>query len=185
MRKLAVILPLILTAIMIVIFLSVLLSGRNTQTIPSALLNRPAPEFTAAPITGLDLTGLSSQDLRGKPQTVTVLNVWASWCTPCIAEHPYITQLSQVDNIRLVGLNYRDKPDAAIRFLQKLGNPYDAIGVDKHGATAIDFGVYGVPETYIIDHKGIIRYKVVGPVTPDIIEQDLKPLIRELTKASD
>ena len=183
MRKLFVALPLILSGVLIIIFSTALLSGRNAQTIPSALLNQKAPTFTAHPIMGLDMAGLTSEDLNRAEHQVTLLNIWASWCTPCIAEHPFITELAGDKNVRLVGINYKDKPKAAIQFLQNLGNPYQQIGVDEDGTIAIDFGVYGVPETYLIDHKGIIRYKVVGPVTPEIIERDLRPLIKELTQA--
>ena len=184
MKKLALLWPLIAAGLIIGFFTIALLSNRNIQTIPSALLNRPVPSFIAPPITGLDRAGVASQDFKGPADHVTLINVWASWCTPCIAEHPYITRLSRHDNIRLFGLNYKDTPNAANQFLQKHGNPYEKIGVDKDGTIAIEFGVYGVPETYLIDHKGIIRYKVVGPVTPDIIEQDLLPLIENLTKAA-
>jgi len=139
---------------MLAIFGMALLSGRDAKTIPSALIDRPAPVFTALPIEGLNA-------------------------------HPYITQLASHDNIQLFGLNYKDTPDAARRFLNKYGNPYQKIGADKDGTIAIDFGVYGVPETYIIDHQGIIRFKHVGPVTDETIKNDLSPLIKRLTKAAD
>jgi len=182
MKRLAVVLPLILSLILIGIFAAALLSGRNAQDIPSALLNRPAPNFIAPPLEGLDMSqGLRSDDFKGPQGRVTLLNVWASWCTPCRAEHPYITQLAQDGTIELVGLNYKDKPQAAMKFLNDLGNPYAKIGTDPNGSIAIDYGVYGVPETYVIDHEGTIRYKVIGPVTPEIIEKDLGPLIRALT----
>jgi len=107
--------------------------------------------------------------------------VWASWCTPCLAEHPYITDLASQDHIRLIGLNYKDTPEAARKFLTTHGNPYSQIGIDGDGSIAIDLGVYGVPETYVIDDQGIIRHKVVGPVTPDAIKTELTPLIKQLT----
>ena len=185
MRKLSAALPLVFALIMMAIFCAALLSGRDAKTIPSALINRPAPMFTAPAINGLDMDGLKTEDFKGEATQVTLLNVWASWCTPCIAEHPYITALSRNENLRLYGINYKDKPEAAQKFLSKLGNPYEKIGTDKDGTIAIDFGVYGVPETYLIDHKGIIRYKVVGPVTDEIIKNDLQPLIDKLTKAAD
>jgi len=181
MKRLAVVLPLIISLILIGIFAAALLSGRNAQDIPSALLNRPAPDFTAPPLKEENnVEGLSSEDFKGPQGGVTLLNVWASWCTPCRAEHPYITQLSQDSSIKLMGLNYKDKPQAAVKFLKDLGDPYAKIGTDRDGIIAIDYGVYGVPETYVIDHKGTIRYKVIGPVTPEIIEKDLGPLIRAL-----
>ncbi len=178
MKRLTVLLPLCLSLILIGVFASVLMSGRNAQDIPSALLDRPAPIFTAPSLSGG--TGLSSEDFKGPANQVTLLNIWASWCAPCRAEHPYITQLGRDPSIRLVGLNYKDKPEAAEKFLTALGNPYEKIGMDNEGRIGIDYGVYGVPETYIIDHMGTIRYKVIGPVTPEVIKKELTPLIRSL-----
>jgi len=182
MKKLAVLLPLLFSLALIGIFASVLISGRDAQTVPSALLNRTAPDFTAPSLDPNAATGLSSSEFKGAKNKVTLMNVWASWCTPCRAEHPYITALAQDPAIELVGLNYKDKPQAAMKFLADLGDPYAKIGTDNDGTIAINYGVYGVPETYIIDHKGVIRYKVVGPVTPEIIEKELAPLIRSLTQ---
>lgn len=186
MKRLTVLLPLLLSLAIIGIFASVLMSDHNAQDIPSALLNQPAPDFTAPALDTRagDVAGLSSSDFKGQPGHVTLLNIWASWCTPCRAEHPYITQLSSDPAIQLVGLNYKDKPQAAQKFLEELGDPYRKIGTDTDGTIAIDYGVYGVPETYVIDHKGTIRYKIVGPVTPEIIEKDLSPLIRALSQAA-
>jgi cytochrome c biogenesis protein CcmG/thiol:disulfide interchange protein DsbE len=182
MKKLAALLPLILAAALIAIFTAALMSGRDAQNIPSALLNRPAPNFTAPPLIDGSPIGLRSSDFKGAPNQVTLMNVWASWCTPCRAEHPYMLQLAENPAVQLVGLNYKDKPDAAMKFLKDLGNPYAKIGTDNDGTIAINYGVYGVPETYVIDHTGTIRYKITGPVTSQIIETELTPLIRALTQ---
>ncbi|MEP6343061.1 MAG: DsbE family thiol:disulfide interchange protein [Maricaulaceae bacterium] len=183
MKRLIPLIPLLVAAFIMAIFAGVLLSGRDAQTLPSTLLNQPAPTFFAPALEGSGLPALQADDFINTAMPITVLNVWASWCTPCIAEHPYITELAHQDGVSLVGLNYKDKPDAALKFLNKLGNPYEKIGTDPYGAVAIDFGVYGVPETYVIDAKGIIKFKVVGPVTPDIIKRDLEPLFQQLRTA--
>lgn len=180
MKRLIPLIPLIIAVFIMAIFAGVLLSGRDNQTLPSTLLNQPAPEFSASALAESGLAALETADFVKGDTPITVLNVWASWCTPCIAEHPYITNLSRQDGVTLVGLNYKDKPDAARKFLEKYGNPYEKIGTDPHGAVAIDFGVYGVPETYVIDAQGIIRFKVVGPVTPEIITRDLEPIFNQL-----
>lgn len=185
MRRLAVMLPLILALALIIIFSAALLSGRNSQTIPSPYLNRAVPSFTATLLSAPNQPPLKSADLTPPHGSVTLLNVWASWCTPCIAEHPYISSLAAEPHIQLAGLNYKDKPDQAQQFLEKYGNPFAHIGVDPNGAAAFELGVYGVPETYLIDHKGIIRYKVVGPVTPELIETELRPLINKLIAKTD
>ena len=181
MKRLTILLPLILAAGLIAVFAAALLSGRDSQTIPSALLNRPVPEFNAPRFNTADDKPLTAADLKSPSGTVSLLNIWASWCTPCLAEHPYISDLAAQDHIQLIGLNYKDTPEAAQRFLDKHGNPYSQIGIDTDGAIAIDLGLYGVPETYVIDDQGIIRHKVVGPVTPDVIKTELAPLIEQLT----
>ena len=183
MKRLVPLIPLLVAGFIIAIFAGVLLSGRDAQTLPSTLLDRPAPDFFASALEGSDLPALQTTDFVNNETPITILNVWASWCTPCIAEHPYITELGSQEGVTLVGLNYKDKPEAALKFLNKYGNPYEKIGIDPHGAVAIDFGVYGVPETYVIDAQGIIRFKVVGPVTPEIITRDLAPIFAKLRKA--
>lgn len=183
MKRIIPLIPLIIAAFIMAIFAGVLLSGRDTQTLPSTLLNQPAPDFSAPVLEGSELPALQTSDFTTAQTPITLLNIWASWCTPCIAEHPYITDLADEDGVTLVGLNYKDTPAAALKFLNKYGNPYEKIGVDPHGAVAIDFGVYGVPETYVIDAQGVIRFKVVGPVTPDTITRDLEPIFKELRKA--
>ncbi len=141
------------------------LSG-DPSTLPSTLINRPVPEFKLPAVAGLDRPGLSSEDLRkGK---VTIVNIWASWCGPCRAEHPVLMELAKRDDIVLVGINNKDDAANAARFLGALGQPFSAIGADTTGRVTIDWGGYGVPETFIVDGNGIIRYKHVGQLPEDV-----------------
>jgi cytochrome c biogenesis protein CcmG/thiol:disulfide interchange protein DsbE len=109
-----------------------------------------------------------------------VLNVFASWCTPCLAEHPYVTQLARQPNVKVIGLNYKDRTEDATNWLRKHGDPYAAIVVDADGRAAIDWGVYGVPETFVIDKQGVIRHKQIGPITPQALREDILPLVAKL-----
>ncbi len=149
--------------------------------IPSVLLGKPVPEFDLPALEGLTgdnaaVGGLSTKDLNaGK---VTLVNVWASWCGPCRQEHPLLMKLAKDRAVRLVGINYKDKAENARRFLGSLGNPFSRIGVDSKGITAVDWGVYGVPETFIVDGAGIIRYKWIGPMTESALNKELLPRIR-------
>ena len=153
------------------------LSGEPSK-IPSALIGKPVPDFTLAPVEGLGAPGLSATALRqGK---VSVVNVWASWCAPCRIEHPLLMEIAKRQDIVLVGINYKDAPENAVRFLGTLGQPFAAVGADRDGRAAVDWGVYGVPETFVVDGEGIIRYKHIGPLTPEAIEG---PLSREIEKA--
>ena len=142
------------------------LSG-DPAAIPSVLIGKPVPEFSLAAIPDLGTPGFDSASLKaGK---VTVINVWASWCVPCRLEHPLLMELGKRADIRLVGLNYKDEPENARRFLGTMGQPFAAIGADEAGRAAVDWGVYGVPETFIVDGKGIIRYKQIGPLSEDAL----------------
>lgn len=142
------------------------LSGEPSK-IPSALIGKPVPEFTLAPVPGLDVAGFAAADLKsGK---VTVVNVWASWCAPCRIEHPLLIELARRNDIALFGINYKDEPENSVRFLGTLGQPFAAVGMDSSGRAAVNWGVYGVPETFIIDGQGLIRYKHIGPLTPEAI----------------
>jgi cytochrome c biogenesis protein CcmG/thiol:disulfide interchange protein DsbE len=146
-----------------------LVSGRNPAEVPSVLIDKPVPTFSLAPLEGLavdgkPVPGFSNEDLKGR---VTVVNVWASWCAPCRQEHPLLVDLAKDPAIRVVGINQRDNPDNARRFLGALGNPYSAVGVDPNGRASIDWGVYGVPETFIVGPDGTIRHKHIGPLTPE------------------
>jgi cytochrome c biogenesis protein CcmG/thiol:disulfide interchange protein DsbE len=156
------------------IFLTQLRSGVDPSAIPSVMIGKPAPAFDLPPLDGLNVPGLKRADLDGH---VTLVNVFASWCVPCREEHPVLSELAADPRIRIVGIDYKDDPGNARTFLTGLGNPYAAIGTDTRGRTAIDWGVYGVPETFLVDAKGIIRHKVIGPLTDAIVARDLKPAI--------
>lgn len=138
--------------------------GGDPSAIPSALVGRPAPPLDLPPLEGSGKPGLVRADLDG---AVTVVNVFASWCGPCRVEHPELMKLASDTRVRVVGINYKDQPGNAAAFLDDLGNPYAAIGVDPRGRSAIDWGVYGVPETFVVDQDGVIRFKLIGPITPE------------------
>jgi cytochrome c biogenesis protein CcmG/thiol:disulfide interchange protein DsbE len=178
MRRLLFILPLLLLAALAVGFGRKLLPGNDPQALPSALIDKPLPAFTLAALPGRS-DGVASTDFGGKPM---LLNVFASWCVPCLAEHPVITKLGKEDGIPVVAINYKDKPADALAWLQRNGDPYRAIGADGDGRTAIDLGVYGVPETFVIDKAGRIRYRHPGPLTPDIVDHEIRPLLADLAK---
>lgn len=175
-------LPLLVFAALAGVFLLQLLSGRDGATVPSALLGERAPETNLPPLEGAGLPGLLSGDFPGE---VTLVNVWASWCAPCRAEHPVLTALGEDGRVKLAGLNYKDRPEQARGFLNQLGNPYDAIGVDTSGRTAIDWGVYGVPETFLVGSDGKILFKHVGPLTPQIVAAELMPEIEKALMRAD
>jgi cytochrome c biogenesis protein CcmG/thiol:disulfide interchange protein DsbE len=149
---------------------------RNPDDLPSALVGKPVPEFALAPVKGRSL-GLTSADLQGH---VSLVNVFASWCVPCRDEHPILMRLSEQGFVPIYGLNYKDRPEDAQRWLNALGDPYDRTGADLDGRVAIDWGVYGVPETFVIDSNGTIAYKHIGPFTQAIMDDTIVPLIREL-----
>ena len=149
---------------------------RDPGTLPSALLDKPAPAVALPPL--LDgKPGLASSDLKGAP---VLVNVWASWCVPCRAEHPVLTRLAR--EVPVFGLNYKDKADDARRFLVELGDPYQRIGTDLSGRTAIDWGVYGVPETFVVDAEGRIRHRHVGPLTDKVVTETIRPLLKSLAR---
>ena len=159
--------PLIVFAALALLFLIRLYAG-DPSRVPSALIGRPIPAVALEPLPGLaqdgqPVPGLSDADLKGR---VTVVNVWASWCAPCRQEHPALIELAKNPSIRVVGINYKDNPENARRFLGQLGNPFAAVGVDPSGRTAIDWGVYGVPETFVVGPDGAIRHKHIGPLLP-------------------
>ncbi|MBO6887893.1 MAG: DsbE family thiol:disulfide interchange protein [Thalassospira sp.] len=176
MRFSIAVIPLVLFAALAGVFL--LNIDKDASVVPSVLIDKPAPEFSLPPMPGRD-KGLSRADLtKGE---VSVLNVFASWCVPCRAEHPLIKRLSREAEVPVYGLNYKEKdPEDGVKWLAELGDPYAAVGMDLSGRTGIDFGVYGVPETFIIDGTGQIRYKHVGPITVEVLEKVLLPEIAEL-----
>ncbi|RWA60444.1 DsbE family thiol:disulfide interchange protein [Mesorhizobium sp.] len=179
-RRLFVLLPLLVFLGLAGLFLSQLLSGRDVSEIPSALIGLPAPQTNLPPLEGSNLPGLDSKSFAGK---VTLVNVFASWCAPCREEHPVLLALSQDRRFTLAALNYKDEPENARRFLGDLGNPYQAIGVDPAGRAAIDWGVYGVPETFVIGKDGKIAYKHVGPLTSESARDLLLPQIEKALAA--
>ena len=148
----------------------------NPRDIPSPLINKSAPGFSL-PILATPEKVLRNTDLSGQ---VWLLNVWASWCASCRTEHPVFNQLAQKKLVTIVGLNYKDEASAAKQWLAQLGNPYDASIMDQEGRTGLDYGVYGVPETFVIDKKGIVRYKHTGPVSVQDVQEILLPLINKL-----
>lgn len=186
-RRLALLLPLGIFVTLAVLFM-VALGGGDPSRVPSALVGKPVPDFTLPPLDGLvqksgaPVPGFATADLA--TGEVTVMNVWASWCVPCREEHPLLMGLAAKREIRLFGLNYKDQTAAARRFLGAYGDPFRAVGVDGGGRTAIDFGVYGVPETFVIDGRGRIAYKHIGPLSQDSIEQRLMPAVEKARAAS-
>jgi cytochrome c biogenesis protein CcmG/thiol:disulfide interchange protein DsbE len=154
--------------------------GGNPNRIPSVLIGKPAPEFNLETIKDVGVPGLSSVDLKnGK---VTLVNIWASWCGPCREEQPILLQLAKRADIRVVGINNKDDPANARDFLGTMGNPFAAIGADPTGRTTIDFGTYGVPETFLVDGNGIIRFKIIGGITPEMLNGELSNQIAKAAK---
>lgn len=149
---------------------------RDARVLPSALIDKPAPEFALPPLFAGE-PGFSTADIKGK---VAVVNVFASWCVPCRAEHPLWMRFAKEQKVPLYGIDWKDKREDAIAWIRELGNPYALIGYDSKNEAGIEWGVYGVPETYIIDRTGRIRKKHVGPIFPEILEKEIMPLIREL-----
>lgn len=148
----------------------------NPREVPSPLIGKPVPEFSLPPVKGRTL-GLSSANLKGE---VSLVNVFASWCTACREEHPLLMKLKEKGIVPVHGLNYKDQPDDAEKWLSELGDPYTRTGADINGRVAIDWGVYGVPETFVIDRQGLIAYKQIGPINPEVLEKTILPLIRKL-----
>jgi cytochrome c biogenesis protein CcmG/thiol:disulfide interchange protein DsbE len=172
-RSLLVFLPLVLFLGLAALFLLRLFAG-DAARLPSALIDKPVPAFALGPVPGLAVPGLTSADLRaGK---VTVVNVFASWCVPCHQEHATLLLL-QSTGVNLVGIAYKDEAENTRRFLGQDGNPYSAIGADTSGRTGIDFGVYGVPETYVVRGDGTIAAKIVGPLSEEVVRTQLMPAI--------
>lgn len=149
------------------------------REIPSALIDKPIPDFALPPVQGKS-AGLSSGDLR--TGEVQMVNVFASWCGPCRTEHPILMDIAKSGVLPLHGLNYKDKPEAAAAFLRSLGDPYLRAGADRDGRVGIEWGVYGVPETFLIDKQGRIAFKHVGPLTPEVMAKTIEPKIAELKR---
>ncbi len=178
MRSLRFILPAIVFAVVAAFMLVALTSGRDPKEIPSPLIGKPAPAFTLPLLAQADQSW-SPEKMRGQ---VWLLNVWASWCAPCLVEHPELLKLARARTLPVIGFNYKDEPAAASAWLDKHGNPYTTIVADRNGRAGFDYGVYGVPETFLIDRNGTIRYKHVGPLTVDVISDKLLPMAQALAR---
>ena len=178
MRKLLYLLPLAAFVALVGYFAESLLSGRDPHELPSALIDKPSPSFDLPALLGGG--NVASAGLQGQ---VVVVNFFASWCVPCRIEHPVLMRLANQDKVAITGIAYKDKPEAAKKLLDDSGDPYVRVGLDLSGRTGIDFGVYGVPETYVIDKTGRIRMKFVGPLSPEKVERDLLPLLRRLSQS--
>ncbi len=168
-----------------IVFLGLMLAfgfslHRDPNTVPSALIGKPVPEFSLAPVKGRAL-GLSSANLKSD---VSLVNVFASWCVACREEHPLLMRMEERRLVPIYGLDYKDKPDDAARWLDAMGDPYARTGADIDGRVAIDWGVYGVPETYVIDREGRIAFKQIGPVTAEVFDNTILPLIAKLRGVS-
>jgi len=179
-RNLLLLLPLIVFLALAALFFYRLGAG-DPARIPSALIGRPAPVTNLPPLPGLQRDGKSvpgpgATTFQG---SVTLVNVWASWCVPCHDEAPFLEQLAKDKRIQLVGINYKDPPDNARRFLNRYGNPFSSVGRDEAGRASIDWGVYGVPETFLVGRDGRIAYKLVGPITTDNLARTLLPEIEK------
>ena len=153
-----------------------LVRGDDPNALPSTLIDQPAPDFALPALPGRT-DGFATADLGQRP---VLVNVFASWCTPCLAEHPLITRLAEEHGVPVYGINYKNDPADALVWLDRHGDPYTAVGVDREGRVALDWGVYGVPETFVVDAAGHIRFRHPGPLTPDLVQDTLLPLLLEL-----
>ena len=149
---------------------------RDPSVIPSTFIDQAAPPIALPPLSP-GQEGISALDLQGD---ITLVNIFASWCGPCRVEHPLLMRLAEQGEVRVYGINYKDRPEDAENWLRQLGDPYARIGVDRNGRAAIDWGVYGVPETFLIDSTGRIRFKQVGPLTSEVLEKEIFPIVRAL-----
>lgn len=176
MRRLVFLAPLLIFAAVGVVFLRGF--DRDPRDIPSALIDKPVPTFDLPALAGSGKPGFASADLKGE---VRLINVFASWCVPCRIEHPVVSEMAKA-GLPVMAINQKDKTEDALGWLAKLGDPFTAIGVDATGRTSIDFGIYGVPESFLIDREGRIRYKHVGPITPEVARDTIMPLVEALRK---
>ncbi|ASY70831.1 DsbE family thiol:disulfide interchange protein [Sinorhizobium fredii] len=187
LRYLFAALPLLIFVALALIFWSQLNSGRDISEIPSALIGTKAPQLDLPPLEGATtpagqpMPALTDAALKGK---LTLVNVWASWCVPCRQEHPIILELSKDPRLTVVGINYKDRNDNALRFLGELGNPFSAIGTDPNGKAAIDWGVYGIPESFLVGADGTILYKRAGPFDERTLKEGLLPAIEKALAGS-
>ena len=180
--NLAVFIPGVAFFVLVVLFAVIMARpGRDVRNIPSMLIGKPAPEMVLPPIEGLrtpdgaPVPGFDPATFGGKP---VLVNVWASWCVPCRDEHPLLMQMTETDGVTIAGLNYKDKTANALQFLAGLGNPFAQVGADLSGRAAIEWGVYGVPESFVIGPDGTVLYKYTGPLTPEAIETEILPRLK-------
>jgi cytochrome c biogenesis protein CcmG/thiol:disulfide interchange protein DsbE len=181
-----VIAPLVIFAALVLMLLFALHKG-DPSRLPSALIGKPAPALDLPPLAGMTgpggqpLPGITASELRGGH--VSLVNFWASWCAPCVDEQPLLVSLAERTGVAMYGVNYKDQAVNARRFLGRYGNPFRAVGIDADGRAAIEWGVYGMPETFVIDGRGVIVYKHIGPLSPETIESKLIPAIRAASSA--
>jgi cytochrome c biogenesis protein CcmG/thiol:disulfide interchange protein DsbE len=177
--RLLLLLPVLLFLAAAAAFAVALLGDRRPDSIPSVLLDRPAPGLSLPQLAGSGVPGLEPAMLQGQ---VTLVNLWASWCLPCQVEHPLLMQLARRDDLRVVGIDWKDKATDAAAFLAQHGNPFAAVGFDESGRAGIEWGISGVPETFLVDRAGIVRFRWVGPLDPVTLEETLVPLVEELNE---
>ncbi|MEZ5833028.1 MAG: DsbE family thiol:disulfide interchange protein [Dongiaceae bacterium] len=173
MRRILFLLPILIVAALVAAFWRGLDPNRDPSALPSALVGKPAPAVDMPAL----MDGAPRLDLAGYKGKLIAVNFFASWCVPCRAEHPFLKQLTAEFGVPVIGIAWKDKPAAARAFLAELGDPYAATGADENGRTGIDFGITGVPETFLVDGNGIVRYRLAGPVTPDELKSALAPAI--------
>ena len=178
MRRLVYVLPLALFVVLAGYFVISLRPNRDIHELPSAMIEKPSPQFDLAGL-GSDKT-LALDALKGHP---AVINFFASWCVPCRIEHPLLMRLAEQDHLPLYGVAYKDKPEDSAKLLATFGDPYRQVGIDRNGRVGLDFGVYGVPETYVLDSAGRIRKRFVGPLTADVVDKELLPLLKQLDRS--
>jgi cytochrome c biogenesis protein CcmG/thiol:disulfide interchange protein DsbE len=174
MRRLAYLLPMLLFLVLAGYFAVALRPNHDPNELPSAMIDKEAPQFSLA---GLHGEGIARDALKGGP---VMINFFASWCVPCRVEHPLLMRLAEREHVPLYGIDYKDRPEDATRLLAQFGDPYRRIGLDSDGRVGLDFGVYGVPETYVLDSTGHIRKRFVGPLTAEQVEKELLPLLKAL-----
>ena len=178
MHRLLYLLPILIVAGLVAMFWRGLDPARDPSALPSALIDKPAPAVDLAGL-GDDAPRLTLAAFKGEP---VLINFFASWCIPCRAEHPLLKQLTSEYGVKVIGIAWKDKPADARAFLAELGDPYAATGEDEKGRTGIDFGITGVPETFLLDKDGIVRYRIAGPITPDALKDALAPAIAEVMR---
>ncbi|MGD9740846.1 MAG: DsbE family thiol:disulfide interchange protein [Bauldia sp.] len=179
--RLGLLIPIGIFAVVAIVFLFRIVGG-HSEDVPSPLIGQAAPVFELPPLDGLQangaqVPGFSNETLLGQ---VSLVNVWASWCGPCRDEHPFIERLAADDRFQVLGINHTDQTANALGFLDEFGNPYDAVGVDPRARVSIDWGVYGVPETFFVDRSGVIRYKLIGPINEERLQNDVLPQLEAL-----